>query len=441
MKTLRPYQQGALGWLTERGRGLLAYPPGVGKTAIGSRWVCQHQVPSLIVAPNGPVLKHWQSEYHEFTGCASVLGCGSAKRRATARELIADKVADCLILNYEAMRADIDELLKIGFQTVLFDESHRMKSHKSLTYKAGVKLARRADYVALMSGTPILNSVDELWTSFAILAPDKYKSYWRWVERNCEIEMKMIRGRTVRKVGHVRSDRLTAVAQEAQRYATFATAEELLPSLPELTETYLEVELTAPERKVYNQMRDKLWMELPNGVLTADSAVTKSTRLRQLASDWTCFDGILEPGSKVKAAAELISDSEDQWVVFCAFKSTANALSRLVPHSVVYHGDLTPSQRETARGLFMDQKAQVIIGTFETMGEGIDGLQCARNVIMLDRQWTPARNEQAIGRCHRSGQKDGVNVVHLTANDTIDQRVTDALRTKQRVIDALVKGI
>jgi SNF2 family DNA or RNA helicase len=451
----RWYQQEALRRWDESQKVLIALPPGAGKTAIG---VCG-LVPSvadassrcLIVCPNGPVMGHWLSQLRIWHTPGSplstaVIGAGTAQQRADARELIADRAARVLIINYEAMRQDIGALLELGFAQVIFDESHRLKNRKSLTFKAAAQLARRASRVGLFTGTPIMNRADEMWTSLHLLNPAKYKSFWRWADEHFEVIPKNYRGRIVREVGDLKPGHVSQVARELDSIMYWRPMSEIMPELPELTETYLHVQLSSEERKEYDSMRDKWWMDHDGELIKAAHAASSQLRLRQLSSDWSAFGDTKALGTKAKAAIAAVDDLGDEKVlILCAFRRTveviADALNNPQKPYRAYrvHGDVMVRDRQLAITGWQDPDGpQVLVGTIATLGEGIDGLQVARNLIMVDRDWTPARNEQAIGRLFRSGQKSAVNVIHIVADDTVDEKVADALARKTDVIKAVV---
>lgn len=190
---------------------------------------------------------------------------------------------------------------------------------------------------------------------------------------------------------------------------------------------------------MHDSMSSKFWMEQGGNLVIAPNKITQSLRLRQLASDWTAFGGE-GLGSKAKAAVDLVNDlGDEQVVIFCAFRATVDAINLALPDtSVPYHGGLSVNMRNECLRQFVSGEAQVLVGTIATMGEGIDGMQVARNAIFVDRDWTPSRNTQAIARLQRSGQRSAVNVTHLVATDTIDQVVADALRRKESVIKAVL---
>jgi SNF2 family DNA or RNA helicase len=135
-------------------------------------------------------------------------------------------------------------------------------------------------------------------------------------------------------------------------------------------------------------------------------------------------------------------------LILCAFRKTVDAITDALNagsplneplRARRVHGHMPLYDRQLSIDAWRGSDGrQVLVGTIATLGEGIDGLQVARNLIMVDRDWTPARNEQAIGRLLRSGQKNAVNVIHIVADDTVDEKVANALAAKEDVIKAVV---
>lgn len=190
---------------------------------------------------------------------------------------------------------------------------------------------------------------------------------------------------------------------------------------------------------MHDSMSKRFWMEHGGQLVTAPNRITQSLRLRQLASDWTAFGGE-GLGSKAKAAVDLVNDlGDEQVVIFCAFRSTVDAIVAAIGNDAVgYHGGLGVNERQSMLKTFVTGGARILVGTFGVMSEGIDGMQVARHAIFVDRSWVPAQNRQAIARLARSGQQSAVNVTHLVATDTIDQVVSAALERKESVIKAVL---
>lgn len=436
MPDLRAYQTEAVHFLNRTGRGILALPPGTGKTATVADWLPTGRC--LIICPNGPVLHHWYGELAQWADVQAVIGVGTKPARDTKRRSVAGGDFPALILNYECMRQDIDELVKIPWDAVVFDESHRLKGRTTLVAKSALKLARRTPNLVLCTGTPLLNHPEELFTSLQMIEPKRYTSFWTWAERRFEITFRKHKGRLVREVGDMLPGVAEIIGKELGKVMYLRPLEELLPDLPAVTETYLDISLSQAERTMHESMRKDFWMRHGDELVIAPNKISQTLRLRQLASDWSTFGGG-DLGSKGKACVQLLEDIGEPAIVFCAFRGTVEALHAEIPSSVPFHGGMSQDLRRRALHDFIEGRRRVLIGTIATMGEGIDGMQrIARNVIFVDRDWTPARNEQAVARLRRSGQQSNVNVIHLVATDSMDGVVSEALRRKENVIEAVL---
>lgn len=439
MRHLRSYQLDAVRFLTEQRRALLALPPGAGKTAIVASALGQHceldEPKFLIVCPNGPVLQHWQDELFSWGQWQSVIGTGTKQVRAVKRQLV--QPSGALILNYETFRNDIEELAKIKWTAVVFDESHRLKNRTTATFKAAKKL--QSERLYLVSGTPVLNRATELWTSFHLIDPKKYRSFWRWAESFFKIEFPRYQRRIVREVGAIRSpEHAEILRKQLAEVMYYRPLTEIMPDLPPTIETVYEVDLTPAEQAAHDSMLEHFWMEVGDEIVQAENTVAKLTRLRQLTSDWSVFGEV--PGSKVQAACQLVDElAGEPVVVFVAFRATADAAASIMPNALAYHGGKDSATRAATLMEFRAGRIKTLVATIKTMGEGVDGLQhVARNVIMLDRDWTPARNEQAIDRVGGARAKQAVNVIHIVAADSTDQIVNDALMEKRSVVEAVM---
>lgn len=438
---LRGYQVDALSTMLKHGRVVYADAPGTGKTATTLRWldqVCARR--ALIVAPLS-VIYHWQRQAETWAPSRKFAIChGNMKRREAALQAVSEGGADILVINYDNLDRESVSLIALGFDTLVFDEAHRLKNRSALVHKAAVKLTRRAEHVAMVTGTPLLNSAEELWALLHLLWPKTYKSFWRWADEHFNIRVENFRLRPVKileglKEGH-----------EAVLRAQLGDAlirQDIDLGLPPIVETSLAVELSPKEREAYDTMLKKFWMRVGNEIVQAPNAVSKIVRLRQVASG--TFDDLDEPGedmyrTKIRAATSLVKDlAPEQVVVLCAFKSTAYSLAKVVGGEV-YSGDQGATDRAGIVERFVSGELKVIVGTHGALGEGVDGLQVAHNMVLLDQDWTPARNEQAIARLHRSGQRGTVNVWRIIAKDSIDEMILETLERKDAVIGAVLQA-
>jgi SNF2 family DNA or RNA helicase len=134
----------------------------------------------------------------------------------------------------------------------------------------------------------------------------------------------------------------------------------------------------------------------------------------------------------------LIGDLEPEQVVCLTWSRAAAERVAAECGGAFIHGGVAQADRHGLLDLFKRGHLRVLVGTLATLGEGVDGLQVARHMIRLDRDWTPARNDQAVARLRRSGQKRAVVVHDIVAHDTIDAVVERALRVKQNVIESVL---
>lgn len=437
---LRDYQVEALDTMLREGRTIYADPPGTGKTATTLNWIdAAGAGRTLIVAPLS-VLYHWQRQGETWVPGRQAAVChGAAERRLSALQAVQDGSASTLVINYDNLDREITALVDTRFDTVVFDEAHRLKNRSALVHKAAVKLTRRAERVAMVTGTPLLNSAEELWAILHLLWPKTYTSFWRWAAEHFEITVETYKMRQVRLVGELKDGH--AAILRAQLGDSLIRRDIDL-GLPPVVETTLVVELSPKEREAYSTMMEKFWMRVGGEIVQAPNAVSKIVRMRQLASG--TFDDMEDPGAgvyrtKIKAAADLVKDlAPEQVVILCAFKATVYALAEAVG-GAAYTGDQGADERTDIEKRFTSGELGVIVATHGALREGVDGLQVARNMIQLDLDWTPGLNEQAVARLHRSGQRRTVNVWRIIAKDTVDDdKIIPTLARKEAVISAVL---
>jgi SNF2 family DNA or RNA helicase len=431
--TLRPYQRDALAFMQRYQRTIYGDGPGTGKTPTATRL---H--PHVVVAPKS-VLRMWGERLVEWGAGTPFLAVGTPKQRALMYETATQ--ATPLVLSYETMRQDIEQVRRLDVGVLVFDEAHRLKNRKAAVRKAAAKLTRRPEIVAMLTGTPILNHPEELWSALNLLYPTKFPSYWRWVHEHYHVKVTDFRGRLARPVTIV-GDLLPGHEPILQADLSGVLIQRplalLLPDMPPVSTTRLTVDLTPDERKHYQQMLKFDWTAIGDEPTVAANDVSRISRLRQLASDWTAL-GATTPGTKARAAAELAADIGEPVVIFTAYRATAVAVAGLVGAAAVYTGEQSAEEREQAVRSFVSGDVSVLVGTIGALSEGVDGLQAvSRHIIFVDRDWTPARNEQAIGRIRRSGQQSGVQVWNIVARDTVDEDVEAALASKESVIEAVL---
>lgn len=445
---LRPYQVQAKDFMVVRDRAILGDPPGVGKTpvtlmaltAVGARRI-------LLVVPKA-VVHHWTDLAALWApGLRVIDGTGDARKREKGRAIVRTETEPVVLLvNYEAMRGDVGQLMKLRFDTFVADEAHRLKSRTALQTRAAWQLAGRTQRAWLLTGTPIVNRPDEAWSLLHLLDAKRYPSFWTWVGQHMVTDLVRYPGRIqlTRIIIKLRPGHDARIRGELAEVLIQRDLDTLMPDLPPVTVTPVVVDLDPAERKAYSDLVARHWTQLEDGTLVQTvNEVSRVTRLRQIVSDMESLGAArVKPGSKITAALSLINDLEDEQVVaLCWSRAAAARIAAEIGDGADYiHGGVAGSDRQARLNAFRTGKLRVLAGTLGTLGEGVDGLQVARHLILLDRPWKPSEEDQAIGRLRRSGQASAVFVWPITARGTIDQKINDLLAAKRSVIDALKVG-
>lgn len=438
---LRQDQVDAALAIARAGRCIFRGRRGYGKTAVVCDLVQNER--SLVVTPNlggaGPRQWHRQAELWA-PGMRVNLYTGTPTQRAKA---IGNwrYAGGMLVTNYELMQRDLETLADETFRVLVFDEAHRLKNRQGKWFKAAKQLAKRSPFVWHVTGTPVVNKAADVWPLLHMIDPRRFSSYWRWVNEHCIVEERHFKQSRfpVKIVGDLKPGHEEIVRAEL---AGLIVDPPMPPAAHgEPVTTVLEVEMTPEERRAYRDLEEQYFAVGPDGeYVVAPNEVSKLTRLRQVTSEWSsAFQGAAS-GSKVKATADMLWDFDEPVVVMCAFQATCDALVRELGEAdaITYHGGLTAYERSCKLERFLDGEVQYIVGTLATMGEALDGLQTrAAQLVLVDRPWSPAGYEQAVGRLDRTGQTRQVVVTHVTAADSADQRVAEALASKQELLQAL----
>jgi SNF2 family DNA or RNA helicase len=229
--------------------------------------------------------------------------------------------------------------------------------------------------------------------------------------------------------------------KEIEPFVVRALKEDSMDIPPKLyREVY--VELSAPQRRAYEEMRLEMiaWVgEHEDQALVAPAVIAKLQRLQMLAvgyleyNDETGKFAMREPSTKLDAIMQILEDNPDEaFVVFSQFKAPLRLLAKRLEAKNIGYGSFTgddgQAARSSAKSAFIAGEARVFLSTIKSGGVGVDGLQhrCS-NVIFLDRDWSPMINQQAEDRLHRGGQVKHVQVIDIMGRNTVD------LGRKQRI--------
>lgn len=465
------FQKIAVGKMMSKKKFLLNDEMGLGKTIMAIAAIIANEAyPALVVVPNS-IKYNWRNLVDQFTDLNIVVVDGTREQRA---DLIL-KDADITVINQEGLRTKkypvLDEndraipgeytyehvnpdLFDIEWKCIVVDEYHRFKNPDALQ-TIGLHMLD-ADRKIAMSGTPVLNGrPEEYWSVLHWLWPRRYPNYNMFYNKHC-----------IKEKGRVVAYRNLAEIRDWLEQNSFDTArvlrrrkDQVLEDLPEVTFAIRDVILTPEQRDLYEQIREELILWVQEEPRRIQNALAQMTRLKQ-----ACFSPELYDGTPVSAkinqlkedVAELVRSGEKA-ILFTQWAKAARILEReFAEYNPAYvDGTVKVSKGSVARGTLetprqdqvdkfnTDEDCKLFIGTIGSCREGFT-LSAATYVALVDEDWVPANNMQAIARSAAGGLR-GIGVDHVTvltyrAVDTVEEDIAELLESKQTMNDRLVEA-
>ena len=448
-KSLYPFQEEGVLHLAFGGRVLLADDMGLGKTvqAIGAVSLL-HQLRDvqrvLIVCPAS--LKHqWEREIHRFTNFSTnVIGGPLAARRQLYR-----KPAFFNIINYELVRRDVDEMRILQPDVIILDEAQRIKNWRTKTADAVKQLQSR--YAFVLTGTPLENRLDELYSVFQFIDPGILGPLWRFNQRYFQLEKR--KSGSYKVLGYRNLDELR---KRIAPYVLRRTRDEVLDDLPPRTDNNFFLEITPQQKKAYDGFRETmarlltLMRKRPLTPKEHDILLRSMMKMRMICNALALHDKDMSQKDAEKTSPKLrelgliledeVIGNKRKAIVFSQWTGMLDLAKPVVDRLGIGHvtlsGKVPTSKRgELIKHFFEDPDCRVFFSS-DAGGVGLN-LQAASLVINLDLPWNPAVLEQRIARAHRHGQKNAVQVVNLIAKGTIEERMLDTLASKREVFQGV----
>jgi len=427
LKKLYSYQKLGVKFLVNKKRVLLADEMGLGKT-IQSLIACEMlncNEGVLIVCPNN-VKFIWAEEIEKWLKKKDYQVFNSNKS-------ITFENKKYNIINYEGLRLEkFSFLRKKCWSALILDEAHKIKNRKALRTLAVKK--NKNKYCFALTGTPMPNYPNELWSILNVLYPKIYTSYWRFFNEYVDYDVHFQLGFKIIK-GAKNTNKLK---KELQSIMIRRKKSQVLSELPPKTYQNWYAELAEKQRKYYNQMKEEMIVQFSNlEVISAPIVLAQLIRLKQICiSPYLLKDKTDVFANSIKL--EIISDilqeyKDDKIVIFSQFSKAIDILENLLQAISIQYSKITGDVKDKEHEIKMFhsdlENVNVCIGTIQSMGIGID-LSCANYCFFLDKMWTPADNMQAEDRLHRIGQKKNVTIVSLIAKNTIEEYIEKKLKNK-----------
>jgi len=436
---LRPYQVTGAQWLLAHARagrgGLLADEMGLGKTVQTLAALEGLPGPKLVVCPSSLVW-NWRRETARFLPEFRVLTLdGPAREKRFSR--MAEH--DLVVTSYALLRRDVEHYRGHSFAAVVLDEAQHIKNPDSQNAKAALSLRAASRFI--LTGTPVENSVRDLWSLFEFLLPGYLGSRNDFKER---YEAPLLNGE--------RGAIWQRLSRRIQPYLLRRRKADILKELPDKIEQILEVELTGPQKATYDQLQEAARRQVDQLTETGAAgaarmrALTALLRLRQACCDLRLFGGELEMESasaKLTALLEILEEARDgghRVLVFSQFTSMLDLIAAALPERDIRWCRLdggTKDRQAVVEQFQNDPSVAVFLISLKAGGVGLN-LTAADTVVHFDPWWNPAVEAQATDRAHRIGQRRVVTSIKLIARDTIESRVLSLQQKKRSLLAGTV---
>lgn len=424
-------------FLRDNDRAALFDEQGLGKSkqlidALSAEIMAGYIQGGLIICPNG-LKSNWAGEIGKFSSLPyAVFGSGRSARRVAFQSLR----AAFYIINYEAINAELPSLkalLCFKPMALVLDESHRIKSPDAKTTRAVLALRSHAARRYILTGTPVANKPDDLWSQMYFLDDGLALGV-------TFADFQNTYGSTVAGYRNMEQLRERVAATSLRR-----TKAEALP-LPEKIYRRIGVALSGRQREMYEHLRRELeiWVRDLNGeqvLETAEAILARMVRLAQIASNPSLIDSAYsEVPVKIVALDELLAEyffkNESQKViVWTSFVENIQSLVRRYARwsPVAIFGDVSNAERDSAVKSFRsDPATRLLIANPAAAREGLT-LTEANVAIYLDRTFNLVDYLQSQDRIHRISQVQECEIVLLIARQTVDEFIDFSLEQKRRL--------
>lgn len=436
---------------------------------------------AIVVAPKN-VRANWGTEFHRFSTCPgqiTILRGGLLNRVKQITEVMlpptdgGESMYSVVVASYQAIINSWEAISMIPWDLCFLDESHNIKNVYAKRWKHFLKLRDLCSTRAAFTGTPITNTVLDLYPQLEFLGEglSGFSNWKAFRKYYCKYEQT---GQGMRLSGF---QNLPMLTERLARLSFQITKEEAMPDLPPKSYDIVECSMGSHQITVYNQLRDQLIVEIEaeltkgtNAAMTAENCLTRLLRLAQITAGFMKTDPqrdlndvVTAPGQVIyfkdcPKLDELVEDlktlgKNEKAIVWCCFKPMISRISERLATTmddshaepicgikhVVFTGTSSDRERENATSLFNnDPMTKVFLGNPAAGGEGINlkgyngddplnsKTNCSR-VLFYACNWSSVKRRQAEDRAHRDGTRVPIQVRDLLVLGTIDEQIKDRL--------------
>lgn len=482
MKKLFPHQKEAVRRAEKRPFFALFMRPGTGKTGVALSLMdnnLQNRAYKrfLLVAP-GNLLINWEMALSDFVSAPRSsyivrrIGTGmstkQAKDQLTTLKAYQNK-GILLMVNYEKVAKLERELKQFKPDMVIMDESHKLKSRTSQVSSSMFRISQKAKSRLLLTGTPIANDYQDIFMQFKIMDHTIFGT--RWADfRDRYVQMGGYMGKQI--VGYRNKDELREIiAKHSYRVKLRDCID-----LPPLEKVYLSCTMSNQARGYYEDIQDNLFTQVwddqalsrqslkkllrdnhlpyspkesyaellftakPLLETTCEMAVTKLIRLHQICGGFLTLDsgGVVKvDDAKIKLLQEVMT--QEPTIIFCQYVAEVEEVVKALKGRYSVESYRNSKTRDRVYVDFLEGRVDVIVSQINSGSMGLN-LQRASRVIFYSWGYDYSSYDQAIERIERPGQDKAMEVIHLIAEDSIDEDILKVLKHKEKRANQLLDG-
>ncbi|WP_442598709.1 DEAD/DEAH box helicase [Neobacillus sp. D3-1R] len=432
---LRDYQVKGFKWLKTLANygfgGILADDMGLGKTLQSIAFIIselstirERKQPVLVVCP-ASLTYNWLNELMKFAPDVQAIVIDGTKeeRLKVAKEM--DEL-DVVITSYPLLRRDIKWFEQREFHTVFFDEAQAFKNPLTQTARAVKRIC--ADHLFALTGTPVENSLEELWSIFHVVFPELFLG--------------------LKEFSHLTK---VKVARRARPFLLRRLKEDVLSELPEKIESVDSAELLPDQKKLYAaylaKLREDTLKHLDKDTFRKNriKILAGLTRLRQICCHPALFvDGYKGSSAKFEQLLQIIEESRisgRRVLIFSQFTKMLGLIGREFTRRGLpffyLDGQTPPEERVEICEQFNGGERDLFLISLKAGGTGLN-LTGADTVVLYDLWWNPAVEEQAADRAHRMGQTKVVQVIKLVSRGTIEEKMNELQEKKRLLVEEII---
>lgn len=439
LKQLRPYQLDGVKWLHVLARhnlsGILADDMGLGKTLemIALISSLKNDKPVLIVSPKS-LIYNWENEFKKWNPQKRVFVLdGDKLTRSVLISQIDNSKGEIYVTSYDSLRNDVALLAKYSFSFVILDEAQSIANVYAKKTRAVKEI--QGDHKFVLTGTPIQNSLLDLWSVFDFLMPGYLQGFKHFSQEYGKLTIED-------------QESKDSLMKKVAPFVLKRTKKEVLKDLPPKEEQVMMVNMSDKQRELYDAYIQRARNALNDPSSSKITILAEITRLREICVDPSMFiENFKDESAKLQVVIEQIKSAianGHKAIVFSSFAKTLFHMTKMLEKeevaSYMIYGDTKAKDRiMMAEDFNTNEEVKVMLVSLKAGGTGLN-LVGADIVIHLDPWWNLAAENQASDRAHRIGQKRSVTVIKMVCKNSIEERVIELQEKKKELTSVISEG-